>query len=125
MPGAFPHLVAGSAMFIIGRYFFKDYFSGNDKVKEQILLAVVCLSFSLLPDFFLVIYYTTHVLSFSTFVPYHNLSHLIFSPIAIIALLILKYWGKTKREPIWIMGLLSIVLHIIMDLFIPESGIWI
>jgi hypothetical protein len=123
MPGAIPHLIAGSAMFFIGRYYFKSYFDGDNKLKEKILLAFICLLFSILPDFILVIYYTTHVLPFCTFLPFHDLVHIIFSPIAIIILLILKFKVNTKREPIWIMGLWCIILHIVMDLFLSEHGV--
>ena len=122
MPGAIPHLIAGSTMFIIGRYYYRSYFDGDNKFKEKILLAVVCLSFSILPDFFLLIYYTTHILPFFTFLPFHDFLHIIFSPIAILVLLILKFKVNAKREPILIMGIWCIIIHIIIDLFIPEHG---
>ena len=122
MPGVFVHLMTGSAMFFIGRYYFKNYFDDEHKKKERLLLGAVCLSFSLIPDFFLGIYYTTHILPFDFLVEYHIFSHLIFSPIAIAILLILKYLVNTNREPVWIMGLWCVVLHIVMDLFIPEIG---
>ena len=122
MSGAIPDLIAGSAMFFIGRYYFKNYFDGDHKKKERLILAAVCLSFSLIPDFFLGIYYTTHILPFDFLKPFHIFSHLIFSPIAIAVLLILKYLVDTKREPVWIMGLWCVVLHIAMDLFIQEIG---
>jgi len=122
MPGVIVHLIAGSAMFFIGRYYFKNYFDGGHKKKERLLLAAVCLSFSLIPDLFLGIYYTTHILSFDFLVPYHTFTHFIFSPIAIAVLLILKYLVNINREPVWVMGLWCVVLHIVMDLFIPEIG---
>ena len=125
MPGALPHLLAGSAMFIIGRYYFRRYFDGDNKTKELILLAIVCLICSLLPDIILVIYYTTHISPFETLLPYHDFLHLIFTPIAIAILLTLKYIVNTKRGTIWVMGLWAIILHIIMDLFIQEHGVWI
>ena len=125
MPGGLVHLVAGTAMFVIGRYYYKDYFEGVNKTKESILLLIVCLFFSILPDFFLIIYYTTHVLPFEVFLTYHDLVLLISGPIAIITLLILKYWINIKRKPLLIMGMWCILLHITMDLFIPETGIWI
>ena len=122
MPGIFVHLMTGTAMFFIGRYYFKNYFDDDHKKKERLLLLAVCLSFSLIPDFFLGIYYTTHILPFDFLITYHTFTHLVFSPIAIAALLILKYVVDTKREPIWIMGLWCVLLHIVMDLFVPEIG---
>ena len=82
----------------------------------------ICLSFSLIPDFFLGIYYSTHILPFDFLVPLHIFTHLIFSPIAIAILLILKYLVDINREPVWIMGLWCVILHIVMDLFIQEIG---
>jgi len=125
MPGALPHLIAGSAMFIIGRYYFKNYFDGYDKTKERFLLAVVCISFSLLPDFVLIIYYITHILPFEAVLPYHDFTLFVSAPIAIGGLVMLKFWGNVKRKPVWIMGLWCILLHVVMDLFIGESGVWI
>jgi len=124
MPGAIPHLIAGSAMFIIGRYYFKSYFDGNDKVKERILLLFVCLSFTFILDFFLIIYYTTHTASFCDFLLYHDFLHLISGPMAIVGLLILKFVVDIKTKPVWIMGLWCMILHVIMDYFIPDFGIW-
>jgi len=125
MPGALLHLIAGCVMFIVGRFYFKNYFDGYDKTKERFLLAIVCISFSLLNDFGLIIYYTTHILPFETFLQYHDFVFLISAPIAIGGLVILKFWGNIKRKPIWIMGLWCILLHIAMDLFIQESGVWL
>jgi len=124
MPGVLPHLIAGCAMFIIGRYYFRDYFDGGEKAKERILLAIVCVSFSFIPDILLIFYYTIHPFSFETILPDHELAHIMWGLIAIAALPIIKYGIKTKREPIWLMGFWSIVLHLIMDLFIGESGVW-
>ena len=121
MPGAIPHLIAGSIMFIIGRYYFKSYFDKKDKI----LLAIVCLIFSCLPDSFLAIYYTTHILSFEELLQYHILAHIIFTPLAVVGLLILRYMMDVKRKPVWIMGLWCILLHIVMDMFIPEGGVLI
>jgi uncharacterized membrane-anchored protein len=125
MPGIIPHLIAGSAMAIIGRYYFKSYFDGKEKTKEKLLLAAVCLSFSILPDFLLVTYYSTKISAFEFFLPFHNIVHIIIGPIAIVFLIVLKYGIETKRKPIWAMGLWSILLHLVMDLFILESSIWI
>ena len=76
MPGVLLHVMAGSTMFIIGRYYFKSYFDGDNKTRERLLLAVVCLSFSLLPDFFLGIYYMTHILPYEILLSYHYFAQL-------------------------------------------------
>lgn len=127
MPGVIPHLIAGSLMFIIGSYYFKNYFDGDNKTKKLFLLLAVCLSFSILPDFFLIIYYMTYILPIEVFLPYHNFVFLISGPIAVVGLVILKYGIDIKTKPIWIMGLWCILLHITMDLLLPHKtvGIWI
>jgi len=125
MPGAIPHLIAGISMFIIGRYYFKNYFDKGDKSKKLFLLAGVCISFSFMPDFVLIIYYITNILPFDTMCPYHTLVHLLFIPIAIVFLFSLAYLVELKRKPIWIMGMWSILLHVTMDFIIPDTSIWI
>lgn len=125
MPGVISHLIAGCAMFIIGRYYFKSYFDEPEKAKKLLLLAVVCLIFSVIPDLILIIYYTTHVLSFCELLPYHDFVFLISGPIAVVGLLILKFGVDIKTKPVWIMGMWCILLHIAMDLFAPEHGLWI
>ena len=125
MPGALIHLAAGTIMFIIGRYYFKNYFEENNKTKENIILLFTCLFFSIIPDFFLIIYYTTYIEPYEVLLIYHNFVFVISGPIAISALLILKYKINLKRKPILIMGLWCILLHITMDVFIADTGIWI
>jgi len=125
MPGALPHITAGFVMFIIGKYYFKSYFNEDNKFKKLILLAFVCILFSSITDIFLIAHYSTHILPYCTMLPYHNLLHLIFFAIAISVILILKYLGDIKQKPILFMGMLCILLHIVMDLLIPDTGIWI
>ncbi|HEC81974.1 MAG TPA: hypothetical protein ENI42_06085 [Thermoplasmatales archaeon] len=122
MPGAIPHIMAGSIVFIIGRYYFKSYF---DDTKEKMFLAIVCLFFSCLPDSFLAVYYTTHLLPFETLLRYHVFAHIVFTPLAVGGLLVLKYKVDVKRRSIWVIGLWCIVLHIVMDVVVPESGVWV
>jgi len=121
MPGAIIHLITGSALYLIGRFSFRSFFKENQKLKKNLLLATVCILFSLLPDFFLGIYYLTHLEPASVLMPYQILTHLELTPIAIgviipIALL------DAKRRPIWIMGITALILHIIMDLYIIETN---
>ena len=121
MPGVIPHLITGSALYLIGRYSFRTYFKDDQKLKKELLLAVVCLTFSLLPDFFLGIYYITHLEPFNVLMPYQIFTHLILTPIA-IGVIIPIILFDTKRRPIWIMGASALVLHIIMDVLIMETN---
>jgi len=121
MPGLIPHLITGSVVYIIGRYFFRTYFKGDQKLKKELLLAVVCLTFSLLPDFFLGIYYLTHLEPASVLMPYQIFTHLILTPVA-IGVLLLLFLFDMKRRPIWITGASVLILHIIMDVLITETN---
>ena len=124
MAGLIPHLIAGCALYLIGRYYFKTYFESDNKTKKQLLLAIVCIAFSLIPDIFLGTYYTTHILSFDTLMPYQIFAHFILIPIAIALLALLIFRLNTKRKPIWIMGIAALALHFIMDLFLEEAGLF-
>ena len=124
MPGILSHMIAGCAMVIIGRYYYRSYFEGDNKTKKLLLLVVVCLSFSFLPDFLLGIHYTTHIFSRSTILPYHVLIQYYLIPITIVGLVVI-YLVNPKRKPVWIMGLWAIILHIAMDLFIPFKSLFI
>lgn len=121
MPGLIPHLIIGSVLYLIGRYSFRAYFKGDQKLKKELLLAFVCLTFSLVPDFFLGIYYLTHLEPFDILIPYQTFTHLIITPVAIGVLLLLFLFDK-KRRPLWIMGASALALHIIMDLLIIETS---
>ena len=124
MPTIIPHFAAGCALFIIGRFYFKDYFDGKDKTGERYYLFCVCVICSFIPDFILVFYYTTKIYSYETWSPYHIFAHYILGLVAVILLLALKYRIDVKRKPLWIMGLWAILLHVVMDMFVPESGVW-
>ena len=124
MPGAIPHIITGIAMAILGRYYFKSYFDGKEKNKEKILLVFVCLLFSVIPDFFLIIFYSTKIFSFEFFLYLHDIIHIVIGPIAIFFLIVLKYGPEVKWKPIWIMGFWSILVHLFMDIFISEYNLW-
>ena len=125
MPGLIPHLLAGSLLFAIGRIAFRTYFKDDQKFKKTLFLAAVCLTFSILPDFFLGIYYLTHIEPESVLMPYQIFSHYILAPIAAGVLFLLAFLFDTKRRPLWIMGATALVLHVIMDsLFIETSYLW-
>ena len=118
MPGIVTHTLTGIVLSVIGRFYFKNYF--DNEYKKQLLLVITCLSFSFLPDIFLGIYYTTHILPFEVLVRYHIITHIAFCPIAVIVLILMRV--DTKRKTYWAMGLWSIILHLVMDLFIQETG---
>jgi Na+/melibiose symporter-like transporter len=122
MPGVIPHLIAGSALYFIGRYSFRSYFQNDQKYNKRFLLLVVCILFSLLPDFFLGIYYISHLEPKKTLMPYQIFTHHALTPIVCGVLLLLIVRFDTKRKPIWIMGIGALILHIIMDLFIQETN---
>jgi hypothetical protein len=124
MAGLIPHLIAGCILYLVGRYSFRAYFEEAQKTSRQVFLAAVCLSFSVIPDIFLGTYYTTHILSFNTLMPYQIFAHYILIPAAIIVLLLL-FRVDPKRKPIWIMGICALALHFIMDLFLQEAGLFI
>ena len=124
MAGLIPHLIAGGALYLIGRYYYRASFEGDDKTKKQILLATVCLCLSIIPDIFLGTYYTTHILSFHTLLPYQIFTHFILIPIAIVILALLLFRFDTKRKPIWTMGIAALALHFLMDLFLQEAGLF-
>jgi len=125
MAGLLPHLIAGCTLYLISRYYYRAYFESDDKTKKQLLLAIICLSFSLIPDIFLGTYYTTHILSFNTLMPYQIFTHFIFIPIAIVILVLLLFRFDTKRRPIWIMGIGALALHFLMDVFLQEADLFI
>jgi hypothetical protein len=124
MPGILPHLIVGCTIFIIGRFYYYDYFKGDNKTKELIILAIICISFSFIPDIYLGLHYTTHIISRKTAMPYHVSTQAALFPIAIVALIII-YFTNLKRKPIFVMGFWAIILHIIMDSFINTEGLLI
>ena len=123
MPGVILHLLTGSLLYLIGRSSFRTYFKQNPKYQKDILLAVVCLLFSILPDFFLGLHYVINLEPVNVLMPFQDFTHLVLTPIAIGILLPIIYYD-TKRRPIWVMGIIALTLHIIMDFFIMETS-WI
>lgn len=121
MPGVIIHLLTGSALYLIGRFSFKTYFKENQKLKKNLSLIAVCIMLSLLPDFFLGIYYLTHLEPESVLMPYQEFTHLQLTPIA-IGVLIPVTLLDVKRRPIWMMGTMALFLHIILDLYIIETN---
>jgi len=124
MPGIFPHLLVGTCMFLVGEFYFKYKSKDNHPMSDHILLLGTTIFFSLFPDFPLGIYYIFGIFSPQILLSYHSLLHTIITPISIIGLLFIKFILNTKREAIWIMGIICILLHIIMDTYIHEGGVW-
>ena len=124
IPGAIPHLLAGCVMFFIGWLYFRSYFAEHAN-REKLYLLLVCLVFSLIPDFFGGLYHVFHFLPFEVVEPFHILLHVIVTPLSLIVLLLLLFKIDIKRRPMWIMGFGCIVVHIIMDLLIHEHSMWI
>jgi membrane-bound metal-dependent hydrolase YbcI (DUF457 family) len=121
MPGALIHLATGAALYLVGRISFKSFFTGDEKLKNNLLLLLVCLVFSMLPDFFMGIYYLTHLEPASVLMPYQIFTHLIITPAAIGVLLSISFLDRIRR-PLWLMGATALTLHIILDLFITETN---
>jgi hypothetical protein len=125
MPGIIPHLLVGISLFLVGEFYFKI------KTKEDIplinhgLLGTVCVCFSFLPDFPLALFYVFHIYSFDVGVIFQEQFINLITPLSLISLILIKYIISTKREPIWMMGPIAILLHVIMDIHIEENGIWI
>ena len=125
MPGIIPHLLAGTGMFLIGEFYFHFKSKDNHPLSDHISLLAVTLFFSLFPDFPLGLYYVFGIYSTKILMEYHVFLHTIITPLSLVGLLIIKYVLNTKREPIWIMGIICILIHITMDAYIHEGGIWI
>jgi len=124
MPGILLHLLAGSVMSVIGRYRYPAFFKGEQKTEERAMLIGACLIFSVIPDAFLGLFYLYN-LPFDTMLSYHILLHAVFVPISLFFLIILKLYVDVKYEPIIVMSFWCVILHIIMDGLIMETGIFI
>ena len=125
MPGIIPHLITGLGFYLVGEVYYK--FASKKKINkvDHILLLGVCLTFSLIPDFPLGIYYIFHIFTLDVSKYYHTLLHNIITPISLIVLVALIFLRKNKRTPIWVLGMICIIVHIIMDSYIHEGGLWL
>ncbi len=121
MAGVLYHLLAGSALALIGRYYYNTTFDGEHRLKERLYLIGTCLFLSVFPDMFigLKIFFGTETMQF------HLLLHVIALPISVFFLLMLHFYIDIKDEPIMVMGFISIVLHIILDYFVEEIGMFL
>ncbi len=119
MPGPLLHIVAACSVFILGIIYIDRYYDKETIYSNWFLLGIVCLSFSLVPDIFLGLYYTTHILSYKLLLYYHTIFHFLLFPISVIALFVLNILLDIRKKPVWNIGFCCILLHITMDLFIP------
>ena len=125
MPGFIPHFIAGNAMFLIGSYVIQNHTKLEFTRSKQILLYLICIFCSIIPDFPLALYYGLHIGSFDLLVKPHAYLHRIISPLAVIIFIIASLITPLKNRLLWIIGILCILLHILMDAYISETGIWI
>jgi hypothetical protein len=125
MPGFIPHFIAGNAVFLIGSYYIINHTNLDYNLKNKLLLYFICIGCSIIPDFPLGLYYTLHVESYNAMLQPHEILHYIISPVAILIFIILDLLYPIKKRPFWIIGILCIIIHIIMDALIQETGIWI
>ena len=123
MAGLIPHLIAGGVLYFIGRYYYQDYFQGEQAMERKLLLAFLCVFLSVIPDVFIGTYYTTHILSFDTLMPYQIFAHYMFLPIGIIGFAVLAFLLDIKRKPLWSMAFCALLLHFLMDLLLNETGL--
>jgi len=125
LPGILLHLIAGTSLFLIGEYYFRYKYQKLIERCDHILLFGTCMVFSLIPDITLGLYYVFHISTFETLVVYHYLFQIILIPAVFIGIFLLKFVIHPKKTLIWMFGMFCILLHIVMDFFIPEYGVWI
>ena len=125
MPGFIPHFIAGNAMFLLGSYYIQNHTQLEFHTKNKLILYLICIGGSIIPDFPLAIYYGLHVGSYDALIEPHALLHYIISPVAVVFFISLDLMYPMKNRPLYIIGILSIILHIIMDALIKETGIWL
>jgi hypothetical protein len=118
-------MIAGLGFFVIGESYYRFISKTKINRNDHLLLLGICFIFSLIPDFPLGIYYVFHISTKEVLKYYHNFSHQIFTPISLIILIALIILRKNKRTPIWILGMICIIVHIIMDAYIHEGGLWL
>ena len=117
--------MVGIGFFLVGEVYYRFSYKTKINKVDHLLLLGVCLLFSLIPDFPLGLYYIFHILSRDVLLYYHWFLHQIITPISLLILLALFVLRKNKRTPIWIIGMICIIVHIIMDSYIHEGGLWL
>jgi hypothetical protein len=126
MPGAIPHLITGLTIFFVTLIFYKNYLKKQLTERGFFSLFIICLFFSIFPDIFLIIFYSTNMYNKCIFEPYHIIFHLLLIPFSLIAYLLIKFKLKIKNEEIYIIAIICILVHLILDIFAPEEiNMWI
>jgi uncharacterized membrane protein len=125
MPGFLPHFIVGNILFFFGWQYIKTFLKKDFTRREYLLLYVVCIFGSIIPDFPLGLYYLFNISTFDSLLRYHIFLHLIISPLAVGFFIILNVIGNVRKKPIWIFGVLSVIIHVLMDATIEEMGVWI
>ena len=125
MPGIIPHLATGVGFYLIGEVYYKYASKKKINTGDHVLLLGVCLIFSLIPDFPLGLYYIFNLQPKEVLLEYHVFLHQIITPISLIILGVLFFLRKNKRAPIFMLGMICIIVHVIMDLYIHEGGLWL
>ncbi len=124
MPGIIPHLVAGSFIYLLSEAYLKSK-QTQYLIVDHLILLVMALFFSLFPDFPLGLYYVFNLAPKEFLLQCHVLLHAIITPIALAIFVIVAFFVNSKRKSIWLVGIVCILIHIVMDAFIHEGGIWL
>jgi hypothetical protein len=124
MPGVLAHLIAGNAMFLIGTVIIHKFSKLPSSTQNILLLYGVCIFSSIIPDFFLALYFVFHVGTYESLIVFHDQLHHFVSPIATIFFVVLAGLDIIKKKPIWVMGPVCIILHVIMDSIIREGSVY-
>jgi hypothetical protein len=125
MPGFLPHFIMGNVFFFIGWQYLKNFSDETYYGRDYLLLYIVCIFGSIIPDFPLGLYYLFGISSFTTLLRYHIILHLIISPLAVISFIILNSVSNSRSKPIWLFGVICVIVHVLMDATIEEMGVWI
>ena len=97
MPGIITHFIAGSALIILGRLYFNEFFHDKQK-NDSIKLVAAGLICTYIPDIPLGLYYGFHIFSYYYLLPYHILFTMIIGPSAIAVFLTMDYIGIIKKN---------------------------
>lgn len=124
MPGVLVHIIAACIISILAVLYYHDH-RISKRAKLLPLMVFLIFWFSVFPDVFLALYYVFGVSDFFTMVQPHMIVHLLFFGVSVVAVVLLKFVVDVPKEPLFVMVFVSMVVHVVMDFFIPELGILI